>query len=516
MGSGAHTSDASGGSAKVGDRQTVVDAMLSIEHVIANAAPADALQLVGFCRRRLDAAEAGIVADRYEAGASDSQVEDMFTRDGKTSKAKARKTASRGKAVHANPTIATKLADGDLSTEQADVLADAADESDGAAACDEELIEAVSKSTPEQGRRKAKRWVTKRKSADDVQKAHDRQHRNRCVYRNRTGDGREQLIIEGPGHELDRMERRIGEGADREYRADGGRDVPRHKHPRTRDQRRYDAAKKLMLGDDDEESSQESGQGETVESVWANGSSGSAGTDTATTSDPSAAANKAKTQKTKPAGRRSTMFVTLTLDQLLGVDRSTVTACDGTRLPPSVVEQLACESEFVGVVFDQAGEVLWQGRKHRHATPAQVRALIVRDGGCVECGAHHDLCVAHHVLPWEAPRRGESNIDSLVFLCERCHVRLHQRNLTLVRNIETREWETRPATVDELPPSGGSPPRRRPGERAHGHRQRDRTVKAKPRLDELRRTLHQGQPSNNLTPPTTDRPAASEGNGAAS
>ena len=81
--------------------------MLSIEHVIANAAPADALQLVGFCRRRLDAAEAGIVADRYEAGASDSQVEDLFTRDGKTSKAKARKTASRGKAVHANPAIAT-------------------------------------------------------------------------------------------------------------------------------------------------------------------------------------------------------------------------------------------------------------------------------------------------------------------------------------------------------------------------------------------------------------------------
>ena len=295
------------------------------------------------------------------------------------------------------------------------MLADAADESDGAAACDEELIEAVSKSTPEQGRRKAKRWVTKRKSADDVQRTHDRQHRNRCVYRNRTGDGREQVIFEGPGHELDRMERRIGDGADREYRADGGRDVPRHKHPRTRDQRRYDAAKKLMLGDHDEELSQGFDRGETAESVGTNRSSGS--------ETPGAvASSKVKTQKQQPAGRRSTMFVALTIDQLMGVDRSTVTACDGTHLPPSVVEQLACESEFVGVVFDRAGEVLWQGRRHRHATPAQVRALIVRDGGCVECGAHHDLCVAHHVLPWEAPRRGETNIDNLVFLCDRCHV----------------------------------------------------------------------------------------------
>ena len=469
MGSGTHTttSGTASSSAKVGDRQMVVDAMLSIEHVIANAAPADALQLVGFCRRRLDATEAGIVADRYEAGASDSQVEDLFTRDGKTSKAKARKTASRGKAVHANPTIATKLADGDLSTEQADVLADAADESDGAAACDEDLIEAVSKATPEQGRRKAKNWVTKRKSVDEVQKTHDRQHRNRCVYRNRTGDGREQLIIEGPGHELDGMERRIGDQANHEYRADGGRDVPRHKHPRTRDQRRYDAAKKLVLGD--------------------HGDAGSG-----------------KAKKQKPAGRRSTMFVTLSLDQLTGVDRSTVTACDGTQLSPSVVEQLACESDFVGVVFDQNGDVLWQGRRHRHATSAQVRALIVRDGGCVECGAHHDQCVAHHVLPWEAPRKGETNIDNLVFLCERCHVRLHQRNLTLVRNVETREWETRPATASETPPAGGPASRHRPGARAHGHRQRDRTVNAKPRLDELRRKLHQRQTVNNLTPPSTD------------
>ena len=468
MGSGTHTTAKGPGgatqSAMAGDQQAIVDAMLAIEYLIANASPADAVQLVGFCRRRLDAAEAAIVANRYDSGATDSQIEDLFTRDGKTSRANARRTASRGKAVHANPTIGTKLASGDLSTEQADVLADAADESDGAAACDEELIEAVSKATPEQGRRKAKNWVTKRKSADDEQKRHDRQHRNRNVHRHRTSDGRFQLILEGPSHVLDRIERRIDEQAEAEYRADGGRDVSRSQHPRTSGQRRFDAACKLMVGE-------------------------------ATSAAP------------KPAGRRSSMFITLTLDQLTGVDRSVVTACDGTRLPPSVVEQLACESEFVGVIFDTNGEVLWEGRRHRHATPAQIRALIVRDGGCVQCGAHHDRCVAHHILPWEAPRKGESNIDNLVFLCERCHVSLHQRNLTLVRNIETRAWSTRPATVDETPPSGGPPRKRRPDERSHGHRQRDRTVRAKPRIDELRRALHQGQPADNLTPPDNDSAA---------
>ena len=40
------------------------------------------LELVGFVRRRMDAAEAEILADRYEAGASDRGVEDLLRDDG--------------------------------------------------------------------------------------------------------------------------------------------------------------------------------------------------------------------------------------------------------------------------------------------------------------------------------------------------------------------------------------------------------------------------------------------------
>lgn len=467
--------------------------MLVIEHAVACAGPDAGLQLLGFCRRRLDAAEASIVAGRYEAGASDSQVEDLFTSDGKTSKAQARKKASRGKVVHANPTIGSKLASGDLSAEQADVLADAAEDTDGAAACDEELIESVSKVNPEQGKRKAKDWVTKRKDASDVQSEHNQQHRNRSVHRVRKRDGRHQLIIEGSETAIDRIERRVEEQGNAEYQADGGRDVPRHNHPRTRDQRRFDGTERLFRTSDGSTGTDSSGPDASAESPRSAEPEASRASVEFGASEPSP-----KSSGSRAATRQSTTFVAITLDQLNGVDRSVITSCDGSRLPPSVVEQLACESDLVGVIFDEIGELLWQGRRHRRATPAQIRALIARDGGCVRCHAHHDQCVAHHILPWEAPGKGKTDIDNLVFLCERCHVRLHQQNLTLVRDVETQSWKTRPATPAETPPSGGRPPKRRPGERAHGHRQSQRTVGAKPRLDELRRNLHQGEPTGNL------------------
>ena len=80
----------------------VVDHTLAIEHVITNLPPKTGLELLSFVHRRMDAAEARIIADRYENGASDRGVEDLLGSDGKTSKTEARKRARRGKAANAN------------------------------------------------------------------------------------------------------------------------------------------------------------------------------------------------------------------------------------------------------------------------------------------------------------------------------------------------------------------------------------------------------------------------------
>ncbi len=429
------------------------DHMLAIEHQLASAPAETATQLLAFCRRRLDAAEATVIAQRLENGTTTQQVEDLLTKDGKTSRRDAKKRVSRAKAVNANPDIANRMRTGNLSTEQADIIAEAAADTDGAAACDDTLLDDVASVTPEQGKKRADDYVTKTKTNDTIETEHARARRQRTVYRKRRRDGVHQLIISGDAHTIDQLETRIDEQADHEYRNDGGRDVPRDRHPRTRDQRRFDAAHTLITQ-----------------------------TPTRSGSDDGEACGVAATS------RRSTVFVKVTIDQLTGVDQSVITSCDGTRLPRSVLDELACHGDFIGQIFNQKGDLLWQGRATRYATPAQIRGLISRDGGCVLCHADHQRCVAHHRLPWEARVKGETDIDNLVFVCEACHRRIHNQHLTLVRN-DNGDWSTRPAAPPEIAPPGGPPPKFRSGR--HRHRSRDAKSGDKPNYFERRQQLYE-------------------------
>jgi 5-methylcytosine-specific restriction endonuclease McrA len=79
-------------------------------------------------------------------------------------------------------------------------------------------------------------------------------------------------------------------------------------------------------------------------------------------------------------------------------------------------------------------------------------ALIIRDKGCVQCGAPHAGCEVHHLMPWNAPDKGETNLDKLALLCGRCHRTLHNNNHTLFQDA-TGTWNTRPATPNETPPA---------------------------------------------------------------
>ena len=224
----------------------VTNAVSAIDHALTRLPPKVVLQLLEFVRCSMDATEARVLADRFDAGASERDVEDLVRSQNNTSKAEAQRRAKRAKATNANPDIASKMKDGKLSTEQADTIADAAAETDGAAACDEELIDDIANASPEQGKKKARSYVNERRSGDEIQKKHDAQRRRRTVYRYRTKDGDHVLAFQGDKTTIDQMERKVNAGADSEYREDGGRDIPRHKHRRTHDQRRFDAAHKLI------------------------------------------------------------------------------------------------------------------------------------------------------------------------------------------------------------------------------------------------------------------------------
>ena len=423
----------------------VTDALISIDHALTHVPAKSALQLLEFARRRIDATEARVLADRFEKGASDSDVEDMIRSENNTSKAEAKRRAKRAKATNANPDIADRMDDGSLSAEQADVIASAAADTDGEAACDSELIDEVASTSPEQAKKKARKYVNERRSGDQIQTEHDRQRRRRTVYRYRTSDGDHVLAFQGDKTTIDKMERQVNALAEREYRDDGGRDVPRHKHPRTHDQRRFDAAEKLL-----------SSEGET--------------------DGPSASKSSVRNS--------ATFIITTTATELKNPDTTVFTTADGQTLPRSVVEELMWDATWVGQVYSAEGELLWQGREVRYATRAQVTGLIVRDGGCVLCAAHYDRCEAHHCDPWEAPMQGETNIDRLALLCKPCHIDLHQRKRSLHYERTSQTWKTRPSRWEEIPPdTPGRPPTKA------------KMAKTKPEIHEIRRNKRRNDPN---------------------
>ena len=81
----------------------------------------------------------------------------------------------------------------------------------------------------------------------------------------------------------------------------------------------------------------------------------------------------------------------------------------------------------------------------------------------MQCGAHHSKCVAHHLLPWEAAKKGPTNMNNLVLLCADCHTRLHRNKRTMFFDFGTQTWKTRRATADEIPPDGGPAPNKPSG-----------------------------------------------------
>ncbi len=111
-------------------------------------------------------------------------------------------------------------------------------------------------------------------------------------------------------------------------------------------------------------------------------------------------------------------------------------------IPQSVLERFTCNASISAILF--AGELkpLYEARTQRSPSVAQRRALIVRDGACVGCGADPSDCEAHHIVPWRQCKR--TQIDNLVLVCWGCHDRIHKHNWQVTRN--DNRYKLRPPT----------------------------------------------------------------------
>ena len=100
-------------------------------------------------------------------------------------------------------------------------------------------------------------------------------------------------------------------------------------------------------------------------------------------------------------------------------------------IPTRELDRLSCVSDLFGLVFTGDGVPLWHGRAKRLATDDQWRALIARDGGCVICAAAASRCEAHHVIFWDGPARGPTDIANLALVCAHHHHLIHDRGMRL-------------------------------------------------------------------------------------
>ena len=106
------------------------------------------------------------------------------------------------------------------------------------------------------------------------------------------------------------------------------------------------------------------------------------------------------------------------------------------QISGEAARRLSCDAAVSRVITDGPSHILDAGRTVRTVTPAQRRALVVRDRGCVfpGCGAAPDRCEAHHLIHWA--RNGNTNLAAMGLACGFHHWLVHEGGWTLTRNSE--------------------------------------------------------------------------------
>lgn len=105
---------------------------------------------------------------------------------------------------------------------------------------------------------------------------------------------------------------------------------------------------------------------------------------------------------------------------------------DETVIDPSTARRLACDAVVCRLITGPDGEILDLGRSTRTVSPAQWRALRVRDRHCrwPGCTRPASWCDAHHVRHWADG--GPSDLGNFVLLCRHHHTLIHRGGWKLV------------------------------------------------------------------------------------
>jgi len=334
---------------------------------------------------------------------------------GRGSSRDAYRAARSAKLLVKLPAASGALADGSIPSRHADVLADASKRVEPGLV-DSELLDFALSLGADLFAKRAREWVAHHESPDNTKKRRRLQHEQRSVSSWTDSGGMKLWLAKLAPDSAASVTASLEAEYERLWRLDGGRDLtPSDPRWRTPQQRMADAFTNLI--------NRRSG---------AAGPAGDAANGGGVVGVADVAAGGA------PHVRQQ-MFSIVDLSRMRADDPSGLAGvADGSPLPQSVLERLACISDITGVIFDGPGQPIWVGRSRRSATMAQWKALIARDRGCVGCGADPNRCEAHHIEVWS--RGGATDITNLVLACSRCHHNIHDRGMQLVR-LEGGGWQ---------------------------------------------------------------------------
>ena len=281
------------------------------------------------------------------------------------------------------PKLAEALAGGAITVEHAAVAVAAAAKT-SAEQVDDELSKVAETSSVDMFAEQSRRWVN-RNQTDDGSATHEAQRQGRSLKNWVNEDGMGVLLAELDPVSYQQVRKAINVEYDRLWRDDGGRDG-KPDDVRAPTQRLADAFVALIT-------------------------------------DPG---------RRGPGSARAQLIAIADIERLRDDNPTGVAEIvGGEALPQSVLERLMCTATVTGVVFDGEGQPIWVGRDHRHATEAQVKAIIARDRHCRGCIAGPERCEIHHIVPWE--QGGRTDIDKMCLACSACHHNIHDRGYIVIK-----------------------------------------------------------------------------------
>ena len=149
----------------------------------------------------------------------------------------------------------------------------------------------------------------------------------------------------------------------------------------------------------------------------------------------------------KVGGQRPHLTLTASVATLARMPGSPAADLDwGQPVPGETLRRIACDAEVTPVLVSESGDPLSVGRTRRTFTPAQRRALVLRDKGCVLCGRPPAWTESHHLEHWIDG--GETSVKNGAQVCGRCHRKLHEGGFKLIRKKDGTWAAVRP----EVPP----------------------------------------------------------------